>query len=287
MIELTRPLLGVWPLGAVLGESPSWLPDSGELLWIDALRPSLNWLDPKRGDARTIVLSSPISTAVPSADGSVLIAGAAGLQRVDSDTDSISWIAPPASERFNDGKCDPHGRFWIGTRSAEGSHGRGVLYRLDGSVLVEQARGFDVCNGIAWSPDGGRLYLVDTIPRVIHEFRFDCATGTLGESVLLTRFEIHEGRPDGIAVDGDGNLWCAMWDGGCVQIVSPHGERIGRLPVPVRRPTSCTFGGNEGDTLFITSASAGLSHSSGAVLEGSVLAYRAGCPGQPAGLWHG
>ncbi len=274
--------MAVWEVGAQLAECPYWLADEQALLWIDIVRPSINILAPAAGISVETILPARIGSAVPAGAGSMLLALEDGLWLRDGQGTLRPCASPDMTGvHFNDGKCDPAGRFWVGSRSSDGSPGKGKLHTLDpDGMLREAADGFDVCNGLGWSPDGSAFYLVDTIPRNLYRFDFDCRTGQISGKTVLRRFDESEGKPDGLAVDASGNLWCAMWDGGGIRILSPGGEDLGWLPTPCPRPTSCAFGGPSGDVLFVTSASIGVDRSAFGA-SGSIMAFCTATAGVP------
>lgn len=275
----TRPW-GQWQVNAMLGEGPHWIAGSQALLWVDIVKPSVNMLDPATGASVEMTMPSKVSAAVPAGDGGILVALEDGLWLRDRHG-AFSPCASPdmTGMQFNDGKCDPVGRFWVGSRSNDGSLGKGKLHSLDpDGTLREAADGFDVCNGLGWSPDGTAFYLVDTIPRILYRFDYDRAAGRISGKSILRRFGQEEGKPDGLAVDAHGNIWCAMWDGGGIRVLSPDGEDRGWLPVACPRPTSCAFGGASGNLLFVTTASVGMDLET-ARSSGSILAFRTAIPG--------
>jgi sugar lactone lactonase YvrE len=284
MSSLVAGLVAHWPCLALLAENPTWHTDASELAWVDILRPSYNLLDPMTGRHRAWPLPSKIGSATPAPGGGALVALATGLFRLDEAGTLVAQPSPPmAGIHFNDGKCDATGRFWVGTRASDGAGGGGALYRVepDGAV-TSLADGFDVPNGLGWSPDGRIFYLIDTPPRVILRYAVDLVSGTLGRREVLHRFDGTRGKPDGMAVDEAGRLWCAMWDGGGIAILSPEGELLEWLDTPCPRPTSCAFGGSDLSTLFVTSASTGLDPADPAFSRsGDVLAYATTTRGTP------
>jgi sugar lactone lactonase YvrE len=273
------PLVASWPVRAGVAECPHCIAGTNALLWIDGVRPSVNLLDLATGVSTETIVPAKIGSAVPGADGTVLLALENALWFQDSQGALHAWAAPDKTgTHFNDGKCDPAGRFWVGSRSDDGSPGKASLYRLDpDGHLTETAGGFDVCNGLAWSPDATAFYLVDTIPRRLYRYDYDLTSGTVANPRVIQDFADVPGRPDGLAVDISGNIWCAMWDGSGIQRLSPEGELIGWFDTPCPRPTSCAFGGEDGRTLLVTTASYGLDSADieRFGLSGSILAFRA------------
>lgn len=282
-------LTASWPVGAGLAECPHWLPGENALLWIDIVRPSINILDLTTGISTEMILPSKIGSATSGPGGAMLLALERGLWLQDPLPSLRVWATPNMpGTHFNDGKCDPMGRFWVGSRSSDGSPGKGSLYRLDpDGVMIEMASGFDVCNGLGWSPEATAFYIVDTVPRLLYRYDYDLAAGRISNPRVIQNFANVPGKPDGLAVDINGNIWCAMWDGGGIQVLSPDGERIGWLDTPCPRPTSCAFGGDDGRTLFVTTASFGLdpAETEHFGLSGSILAFRTPVAGTPVAAY--
>jgi sugar lactone lactonase YvrE len=193
----------------------------------------------------------------------------------------------PADARFNDGACDPAGRFWAGTVTRHVRPGAGALYRLDPDGTVTVALdGVTESNGLAWSLDAGMFYFIDSgepEPR-IRAFGYDLATGELGRPADLVQFPGGGPVPDGLVVDGEGTLWVAIWGAGQVHRYAPDGELLTVLPVPASQPTCPAFGGPGLDELYLTTAWEGMTGQQRAAepLAGHVLRARPGARGHPA-----
>ena len=191
----------------------------------------------------------------------------------------------PAGTRMNDGAADPQGRFWGGTLADDHHVGGGALYRLDRTGRAEQVlEGLTIPNGIAWSPDGHAMYLVDSGPRVIHAFAFDGARGTIsGDRVLVTVPE-EVGAPDGMTVDAAGDLWVAIYGGGQVRRYSSDGGLREAHGVPARQSTCCAFGGPGLHWLYVTTATENWTDEQRRAEPAAGLVYRleTDATGQPA-----
>jgi sugar lactone lactonase YvrE len=163
------------------------------------------------------------------------------------------------ANRMNDGKCDSAGRFWAGTMAWDERPGAGSLYRLDrdGSVRVMH-EGLTVSNGIGWSPDDRTLYFAETRERRVYRYDFDPHTGTASNRRIFVELPEGGGVPDGLTVDADGGVWCALFGRSCINRYWSDGTLDRSIPLPVSRPTSCAFGGRDMRTLFITTARFGL-----------------------------
>jgi len=185
-------------------------------------------------------------------------------------------------ERFNDAKVDAQGRLWIGTIDRALHRPIGHFRRMDASGIHAMAGGFALSNGMAWSPDGCTLYFSESFDRLVHRFDFDPATGGIAHAGILTSFH-GAPKPDGLTVDAEGGIWCAVFGGGCINRYLPDGTLDRSLKVPVTNPTSCMFGGPDMKTLFVTTASYGLDDAAKAAqpLAGSVFAFSMDVAGLP------
>jgi sugar lactone lactonase YvrE len=241
-----------------LGESPIWDGQDQRLWWIDIYRPTLNSFDPASGRNRAIALDQSIHAFALRRRGGVVASLQRGLGFVDPVSGLAEVFADPLGQapvRFNDGKCDRHGRFWTGSMATDWVTPLGALYRLDPDRAVTPVdRGFRLANGLGWSPDGTKMYFTDFGRGTIFVYDFDADAGTVANRRPLIVLPEAEGRPDGMMVDAEGNLWVALWDGWALARYDRSGRRIARIPLPVQRPTSCAFGGPDLSTLYVTSA---------------------------------
>jgi sugar lactone lactonase YvrE len=272
-------------VAAELGERPVWDPNTGSLIWVDINAGELHELVPVLGDtvlggtglggtgadgtaAGDSVIATagvPVGAAAPRAGGGYVLAAADGFRLIRADGVAagppLSPPGMPRNVRFNDGACDPAGRFWAGTAATDGQAGTGSLYRLDPDGRVTEVfGGVTESNGLGWSPDATVFYYTDSgEPQSrVRAFSFDLQTGTLSDERDLICFRPGDGIADGLVVDADGCLWIAMWDGGCIRRYSADGDLLGLYPVPVSRPTCPGFGGPDLDQLFVTTAWEGL-----------------------------
>jgi sugar lactone lactonase YvrE len=245
---------------AALGEGAIWDARQGRLLWVDIIGKSLHIFDPATGNDRSINVGQFIGTVVPRRNGAVMVAVYDGFAALDLDTGVMEFVADPEADspdtRFNDGKCDPAGRFWAGTMSLKGVAEAGSLYVLDTDRSVRRmVTGVTTSNGIVWSRDTRTMYYIDTRLKRVDAFDFDLATGNIGNRRTAFHVPTEDGRPDGMTIDAEGNLWVAHWEGWRVTCWNPKtGKLLQTVRVPVARVTSCAFGGPKLDTLFITTA---------------------------------
>jgi sugar lactone lactonase YvrE len=247
---------------ARLGEGPVWEARSGRLAWVDIEGRELHSTDPGTGATTTQPMPLPIGIAVPRESGGYIAALEDGFHAIDAQggTERVAAIDSEAGRlRFNDGACDPVGRFLAGTMAYDYAPGAAALYRLDPDLRVSRLLGdVTISNGLGWSPDGGTMYYVDTPTRRIDAFDYDVATGAISGRRPFVDID-GVGRPDGLCVDVEGAVWVALWPGWSVRRYLADGTLDAILAVPVAEVSSCTFGGPDLDELFITTAWTGLS----------------------------
>jgi sugar lactone lactonase YvrE len=274
---LERAMEGIaWDIRAAVGESPSWLGWRGVVASVDISAGILHLLDPTSAIDERVRLPHPASAAIPAGRTTLLLAAGRSLDAYAMTTGEVGpatgWPGePPAGTAFNDAKLDRLGRLWIGARDPDPRFGRGRLLCWEaGRRPVVRAAGLRGPNGLAWNRAGDRLYLADSRQGLIFAYATDPATGELGEGRVFAAWGPGEGRPDGLAMDSDDHLWCAVWDGGAIRRYDPDGGLDRTLRVPTNRPTSCSFGGPHLDQLWVTTAR--LADSGPADLGGSLLA---------------
>jgi sugar lactone lactonase YvrE len=247
-----------------LGESPLWHPRENRLYWIDIDGRAIHRLDPQNNMHLAWPLPSEPGAIAWSAAGGLVVAMRSGLATLDTNTGALAMFATApydaSRERFNDGRCDAAGRFWVGTLYEPRDRADAVLYALEHGMLRDSGKRATVSNGVAFSPDSRTLYHSDTTSHSITAYDYDVAAGTIGNGRLLHRFSSdrgpdYGGRPDGAAVDSEGNYWCAMYEGGRVLQLAPTGAILREILLPVRCPTMMAFGGSDLRTLYITTVS--------------------------------
>lgn len=243
---------------ASLGEGPLW--DSGTLYWTDIAGKTLHSKADGAGSVRDYPVGVEVGAFALWDDRRMILAAENGFACLDLDSLEIqAWVDPEASiadNRFNDGKCDPCGRFLAGTMSRGGAAGQGTLYVLDQDRAARKLYAPVTCsNGLAWSQSGTTLYYIDTGAGVVVAFDYDLEHGAVSNRRVVIEIPDGSGWPDGMTIDCDGNLWIAFWGGWGVECWSPmSGRRLARVEVPASLVTSCVFGGPAHDTLFITTA---------------------------------
>ncbi len=285
-----------------LGESPFWHADEAALYWCDIVGKALHRWHPASALHRFWQLPDQPCAVAPLPGGRLLLARRDGLFRFDPKSSVGERLAAapydPAHERFNDGKADPQGRFWVGTVYEPRSPARAALYCWSGGRLQRMAGDITVSNGLAFSPDGATLYWSDTPAHRILAFDLDRSTGQLSRQRVFCSFALRQpgqpvdsygGRPDGAAVDAEGAYWCAMYEGRCLLRIAPDGTVVQRLPLPVRCPTMPCFGGADLRTMYVTTARHGRADEELAAepLAGCVLSLRVDVPGLPVNFARG
>jgi len=257
---------------ADLGEGAIWHARRGLLYWVDINAGFLHVFEPKNGKDDAYRIGEDVGTVVPRVASSerpyesVMLALRRGFAAFRFDAAKAYVVADPERDipanRFNDGKCDPAGRFWAGTMP-EGPGGvpdGGRLYCLYPDLHVEvKETGIRCSNGIAWSLDHRTMYYIDTPSMEIWAYNYDLETGAIWDRRVVVRVPKNEGYPDGMTIDREGMLWVAHWDGWQVVRWNPKtGRKICSVKVPAARVTSCAFGGKNLDELYITTARTGI-----------------------------
>jgi sugar lactone lactonase YvrE len=271
---------------ARVGEGPVWDATANRLHWVDILAGQVRSSDLATGATTTVTVPTLVGAAAPRAGGGFVAAVTEGFAEI-SDALAVRQHVLADGIRMNDAKCDRDGRFWAGSTAMDFAPGRGALHRLDSDWSTRVVlNGLTQPNGLGWSPDGSTFYLVDSAEREINAF------DVFGDALTGRRLVHGFGKqdvPDGLCVDAVGCLWIALWGGERVIRVSPDGELLSTLPVPVVQPSSCAFAGPHLDVLCVTSAREGLGLADDdPALDGSVLAFTAvGATGLPTVAFQG
>ncbi|AZD68926.1 Sugar lactone lactonase YvrE [Pseudomonas chlororaphis] len=273
---------------AQLGEGPFWDAPGQALYWVDIAGRQALRLCGERLQAWQ--LPEPVSAFIPCERGDALVTLSSGVYRLDLGSApaaprlSLLCVADPQpGNRANEARCDAQGRLWLGTMQNNiGEQGEdlpvrrrsGGLFRIDAQARVTPLlQGLGIPNTLLWNEDGSRLYFADSLDGTLYQYPI-ASDGRLEPA--RSWFGPHpRGVPDGSAMDAQGYIWNARWDGGCLLRLAPDGEVDRVLELPVSRPTSCVFGGADLKTLYITSAASPLDHP----LDGAVLAVRVDTPG--------
>ncbi len=282
-----------------LGESPFFHPQERRLYWVDVAGRCVRRALVDTGDVQTWPMPSEPGCIAPARSGGLVLALRDGIYRARTWGGVLECIAPalhdPATTRFNDGRADPLGRFWAGTRYEPRDKPEAGLYCLAHGQLQRMAGGALTANGLAFSPDQRTVYWADTAAHTVYAWDWEAPANRLGARRVFQAFAPkppgwtadsgvpYGGRPDGAAVDSEGNYWCALYEGGRLLQISPAGRVLQDIPVPARCPTMPCFGGDDLRTLYLTTAREGRSAQELQALpqSGQVLWTRVEVPGRP------
>ena len=286
------------PAGDVCGEAATWDAGANLLYWTDINRFLLHAYDPAAGTTRTYMFDQPVvALTLTDRQGQLLVALGSQLilfNPADGSREDLPATLEGWPElRFNDGRSDPRGTFWIGSMgnnvgpNGEGlpvTDGKGTLYRYrNGGALEAIETGIGIPNTLCWSPDGRRFYFGDSLKNEIRVYGYDPESGDIGPGAsFFSGFE--RGVPDGSAMDSEGFLWNCRYGGGCVVRVAPDGTIDRVIEMPAKNITTCTFGGADLTTLYITTAAADRAPEDR--LAGSLFAIETGVRGMPENVFN-
>lgn len=279
-----------------VGESPFWHPQEQRLYWVDIPGKRIRRWHPDSGAQDSWSLPQEPGCIAPARSGGFVMGLRDGIYRAHAWGGPLAPIAlfgHAAHSRFNDGKADPLGRFWAGTYYEPKDARRADLYCIDcrpdngngGQPIVQlKAHNATSANGLAWSPAQDTLYWTDTQAHTVYAWDWEPAANVMRRHRVFRQFPPkprgwqpgspgYGGRPDGAAMDTEGHYWCAMFEGARLLQLSPAGEVVADIAVPVRSPTMPCFGGPDGRTLYVTTAGQG------------VLAARADVAGLPVNFF--
>ncbi len=318
MTQHTSPAPEAWqavsPHVCALGESPFWHPHEQMLYWLDIAGQQILRANIYMGTVEAWDMPSEPGCMAPAASGGLVLALRHGVFRAHAWGGPLTLLTrldyDPATLRANDGKCDALGRFWVGTIDETRSHQNAALYCIDArptsptrtprvDCKISPRAGMTTANGLAWSPDNRTLYWADTPSHTVWAWDFDLPSAAMTAQRVLARFDPkpagwqpdpqmknnggYRGRPDGAAVDVQGNYWVALFEGQRVCQFAPNGTLLAEFTVPLQCPTMPCFGGEDFKTLYLTSAR---HHRSAAELTafvhtGQVLSVRVATAGLP------
>ena len=242
------------------GEGPVWAGSSLYYVYIKGHK--LIRIDQDSGIEEQWDMGEQIGTVtLTHRDNEVIYAGSSGYVRFNLETREKARLADPEADlrktnRFNDGKCDPAGRFWAGTISMTKEEGTANLYCLEtkGSCVLKLSK-LTNSNGICWSPDSKIMYHIDTPKLAVHSYDYNIIKAEICNPrvAIDTKMHGYESSPDGMTIDSEGMLWVAFCHGGCVVRFDPlENKELQRIDLPCIETTSCTFGGDNLDRLFVT-----------------------------------
>lgn len=253
----------VVPASCQLGEGSLWDVAHARLFWVDIVGQRVFAYDPISGHNLEYDVGEDVGTVVVAENGKLVLGLRSGVASFDPATGQVTPLVRPEpnepGNRLNDGKCDPRGRFWVGSMVEDGRRGNGALYSVTPSLAVERKLGgIDCSNGLVWSRDEGTFYYIDTPTQRVRAFDYDAESGALSNERVVFEQPRETGAPDGMTIDQDDHLWVALWGGHRVVRVDPSaGAVVYEVEVPAARVTSCAFGGPDLDDLYITTARIG------------------------------
>lgn len=277
-----------------LGEGPVWDGERGLISWLDILNGQIHEWSTENKVLNTIKLGQMVGAIAVCTDGNYIAALQHGFGFIDRKSGKIQMIEDPEEHlplnRFNDGKCDPAGRFWAGTMPLSEDEAAGSLYVVDHDRTVKKKEtDLTISNGLAWSVQEKAFYFIDTPTLKVVRYDYDVEKGTITNKRTVIQIPKEAGFPDGMTIDAEGMLWIAHWGGWQVTRWNPKtGEQLTCFKLPVSNVTSCTFGGKSLNDLYITTARKGLSESelSQQPLAGALFVIRdCGYTGVPADIF--
>lgn len=280
----------------LLGECPLWHPGEAALYWIDIAGKAVHRLHPESNFHSTWTVPSEPGCIALRTGGGLIVAMRSGIATLSTTDGTLTPLIDAPYDvtqlRFNDGRCDAKGRLWLGTLYDPRDKPAGSLFCLDRGNLRDMGHPVTVSNGVAFSADNRIMYHADTTAHTISAYEFDLAAGRVGAGRLFKHFSMdrshrYGGRPDGAAVDSEDAYWCAMYEGGRILRISPYGDILQEISLPVKCPTMIAFGGHDLRTLYITTVRHNRSDAelSQYPLSGRVLYTRVDVPGQAESMY--
>lgn len=273
---------------AMLGEGPIWDAHTQTLYWLDILNKRIY-----ANDNLLAELDEFIGCIALRQNGGLILTKRFSFWTLDQTQDKPDSVrtallqtltAEPTNNRFNDGKCDPRGRFLAGTMDMNETNPTGSLYSFDGKSAAKILSSVTISNGMAWSPDHKTFYYIDTPTRTVRAFDYDLEIGAIANPRKAIYVPESLGWPDGMTSDTQGNLWIALWGGAKMTKWNPNtGELLEQIPIPAKNVSSCVFGGKNLNELYITSARVGLDEATlqQYPLTGGVFRLEANVEGMP------
>jgi sugar lactone lactonase YvrE len=290
---MTSKPLCIAPTGDRCGEGVVWHEAHAALYWTDINRFLIHRLSLPDRSVRSWFFDEPVTAlALTDRDDVLAVVLGSGVILWEPASDArlkrVFELEGWPRVRLNDGRADPLGSLWVGSMrnnvNADGSSGEaggkdGILYRLDSDCRATiHRRDLGISNTLAWSPDRQHFYFADTLANTIWVYDYDPRTGNITNETPFLR-DFARGLPDGSTVDAEGYLWNCRFYGGCLVRVAPDGRIDGIVEMPVRNITTCTFGGPDRKTLYITTAAADAAPSDR--LAGGLFALETDVKGQP------
>ena len=244
---------------ATLGECIRWDARDKLIYWVDIPGKKMHRYDPSSGHDDNVDLQQEMGCFAQDERGGFIAGMRSGYARIDHFGGAVTLLTSPdynrKKSRFNDGRCDAAGRFWAGTMWEPRDKAGAYIYCLEADGRFSaKANPVILANGITFSPDNKTFTLADTPNHVLWAFDYDINDASVSNQRVLRTFDPPQGRPDGACVDAEGNVYIAIFAGGRIEKLSPQGELLAVIELPVPSVTCCTFAGNDLQTLYITTA---------------------------------
>jgi sugar lactone lactonase YvrE len=261
-------------------------------VWTDILGNAVFSFDPRGGETVRVDVAATVTALAPRAAGGYVVATERGIGFLELESGRVEQaldVERSTRTRMNDAKVDSAGRFWVGSMAHDmADRGIGRLYCVEPDLSFRTVLDdVTISNGIDWSPDGRTMYYVDSGASSLDTFAFDPESGELHGRRRLAVIAREDGLADGLCVDAEGCAWVAVAYSGEVRRYSPAGELLAAVAVPASIPTSCCFGGDELDELYVTSAAAYVAQPEREPHAGGLFRCRVGVRGRPANSFRG
>ncbi|MBN8578615.1 MAG: SMP-30/gluconolactonase/LRE family protein [Cytophagales bacterium] len=276
---------------ANLGEGALWHPTENRLYWVDIEDKQVHVYNPETKQNRSLSVGQRVGTIVPMQGRGALVGLQRGIYKLDTQTGKTELLVNPLPDtllRLNDGKCDPAGRFWVGSLALDSRRRGASLYRFDKDGIHTMLDSVSISNGIVWTSDRKTMYYNDTPTQTVQAFDYDNHTGKISNRRIVITIPRSLGAPDGMAIDAEDKLWVALWGGYGVGRYDPlTGQLMQKITVPAPHVTSCAFGGKNLETLYITTARAWVKPEilDQYPLSGALFSLNSGVRGVPANLF--
>ncbi|MEZ4857677.1 MAG: SMP-30/gluconolactonase/LRE family protein [Flavobacteriaceae bacterium] len=288
--QITPTVSLEWDIAAQLGEGAFWNYKTQELYWIDILGKKLYRYHPATQTHSAFDMPSRIGTVAPQTDSTAVVALEDGIYIQNMKSGRLTQLsnveADKPENRFNDGKCDPNGNLWVGSMHLAEKEPLAKLYKVEpNGIATAMLDSITISNGIVWTKDAKTMYYIDTPTATIRAFDFDTESSTISNGRVAVEVPTSLGYPDGMAIDEEDKLWVGMWNGNAVIRFDPlTGEVLTKIDVPAHNVTSCAFGGQNLDILYITTATVDMNEEEKKQfpLAGSVFKVIPGVKGIPS-----
>ncbi|RRQ49769.1 SMP-30/gluconolactonase/LRE family protein [Maribacter algicola] len=283
----------VHPHKSELGEGPFWDGQKKAICWVDILNGHIHEYAVYTDEYKRYLTKKMVGCAAICRDQNFVLATTEGIGFLNRESGAITYADHPekdvAGNRFNDGKCDPAGRFWVGSMALSEATGAGSVYMFENGRSSKKIGNTTISNGMAWNADHTILYFIDTPTRSVMAYDYAIENGTISKGRVVISIDVKEGFPDGMTIDSEGMLWIAHWGGWQVTRWNPEtGTLLFRIKLPAAKITSCTFGGKDLRDLYVTSAKVDLTEEElkNQPLAGSLFVIRnSGYQGVPGFLY--